>query len=124
MSVGYSQLEQLARDQQQAARQLQNRINGRITRAMRELLSVARGVVHVQSGELRDSLYLIAPSVSGAITESSIGARSAHAEFELEKSGEHDYAARTIEDGQAIIDELTNDIAELVALAFVGRGSD
>lgn len=124
MSVDTSQLEQLARDQQQAAQQLQNRINGRITRAMRQLLGVARGDVHVRSGELRDSLSIVAPSLSGEFTTSNIQSRVSYAELEADKGGAHDYAARTIEDGQAIIDGLTADIAELVALAFLGQGSD
>ena len=124
MSVDYSQLDQLTRDQQAAAAQLQNRINGRINRTMRQLLGVARGEVHVHSGDLRDSLYIIAPSQSGEITESSIAARVVYAEAEADRGDAHDYPARTIAAGASIIDQLEADIAELIAQAFVGRGAD
>jgi hypothetical protein len=124
MTIDTSQLESLARDQQQAAQQLQNRINGRINRAMRELLSIARGVVHVRSHDLQNSLYIAAPSIHGEITESNIKARVFYGEIEADRGDEHDYPARTIQDGAAILDELANDVAELIAQAFVGRGSD
>lgn len=124
MPIDTTQLDQLVRDQAQAASQLENRLNGRINRAMRELLSIARGVVHVQSHDLQNSLYIMQPSTSGEFTESSISARVFYAEQEADKGETHDYAARTIEAGQAIIDRLQNDLAELIAQAFLGQGSD
>src|SRR5919106_137584 len=114
MPIDAREIESLLRTMEDGQTQLQAQINGRITRAMRDLLGVARGVVHVRSGDLRDSLYIIAPSVAGDITESNIAARVSYAELEADKGGEHDYAARTIEEGAAIIDNLAEDIADLV----------
>lgn len=123
MPIDASDLERLARDLEGAPERLTNQINGRITRAMRLLLAVARGVVHVRSGDLRDSLYIIAPSlIAPDFTESQIAARVFYAEEEADKGGAHDYPARTIEEGAAIIDGLTEDVADLIAAAFgVGR---
>lgn len=123
MPIDASQLDQLERDLLAAQANLEPRIRGRITTAMRQLLAVARGVVHVQSGDLRDSLYIIAPSiVAPEITESDIVARVSYDEQEADKGGAHDYPARTIEEGAAIIDRLTEDVAALIAQAFgVGR---
>lgn len=122
MPIDASQLEDLLRAMEDGRTGLEAKVNGRIVRAMRELLGVARGEVHVQSGDLRDSLYIIQPSVAGDITESNIAARVFYAEQEVDKGGEHDFPARTIEAGAAIIDSLTDDLADLYMAAFgVGR---
>lgn len=117
MPVDTSQLESLIADLEQSRAALPGRIAARQVRAMRELLRVARAVVHVQSGDLRDSLYIIQPSIAGDIQESSITSLVSYAEHEADKGGEHDYAARTIDEGAAILDRLTDELAELLAAA-------
>jgi hypothetical protein len=118
-----SDLADLIRDLEQAPARIARQVAGRMTRAQRELLSIARGVVHVKSGELRDSLYIVAPVYQGAtVSEWAVAARSAHGPYEVERGGAHDYVAQTLEDGAVVIDETANDIADLVAQAIVGRG--
>lgn len=122
MPFDATEVENLLRQMEDGQTQLQARINGRIVRAMRELLGVARGVVHVRSGDLRDSLYIIAPSVAGDFTESSIASRGVpYAEEEADRGEAHDYPALTIEEGAGIIDGLTEDIADLL-VAALGAG--
>lgn len=123
MPIDATQLESLLRDIEANRVTLNGAIAGKQIRAMRDLLRVARSVVHVQSGRLRDSLYIIQPSIASEITESSITAMVRYAASEAEKGGEHDYPARTIADGQAILDQLAEDLAELLAAATgAGRG--
>jgi hypothetical protein len=124
MSVDASQLEALLTDLERAQAALPGQIQGRTIRAMRDLLRVARSVVHIQSGRLRDSLYIVQPSALGAFTESSIQSIGvSYAAREADKGGEHDYPARTIAEGQAIIDQLADDLADLLAQATgAGRG--
>lgn len=123
MPVDVSQLESLLSDMERAQAALPGLIAGKQIRAMRELLRIARSVVHVQSGRLRDSLYIIQPSIAGEFSESSITATVSYAAHEADKGGDHDYAARTIETGQGIIDQLTDELAELLAAATgAGRG--
>src|SRR6476646_5680648 len=109
-----SDLSDLTRDLENAPARIARLVAGRMTRAQRDLLGVARSVVHVKSGELRDSLYVVAPAYQGAsIGEWEIAARSAHGMYEVERGGAHDYVARTLEDGAGIIDSAADDIAEL-----------
>src|SRR5262245_22323740 len=119
MPIDASDLDSLERDMLAAQQQLEARIRGRLTTAIRQLLGVARGVVHVRSGDLRDSLYIIQPSlIAPEITESDIAARVFYAEQEADKGGAHDYPARTIEEGAAIIDSLAEDVAALIVQAL------
>lgn len=120
--VDTSHLSDLLRVLEDGQTVLSSRIAGRQIRAMRELLRVARSVVHVRSGRLRDSLYVIAPSLLGDISESSIRATVSYAETEADKGGEHDYPARTIEDGAGVLDQLTDDLAALLEAACTGGG--
>lgn len=123
MPVDASQLEALLSDIERSQAALPGQIQGRTIRAMRDLLRVARSVVHVQTGRLRDSLYIIQPSIAGEFTESSIAATVPYAAAEADRGGAHDYPARTIEEGQAIIDQLADDLADLLAAATgAGRG--
>ncbi len=117
-----SDLADLTRDLEQAPARIARKVAGRMTRAQRELLGAARQVVHVKTGELRDSLYVVSPSYLGAeVSEWAIEARSAHGLYEVERGGAHDYVARTLEDGAGIIDGAAEDLAELVAQTIVGR---
>lgn len=118
-----SDLQDLTRDLENAPKRIAQQVQGRMIRAQRELLGVARSVVHVKSGELRDSLYIVAPSYIGAeIGEFDVAARSSHGMYEVARGGAHDYVARTLEDGAGVIDGAADDIAELAAQAIVGRG--
>src|SRR4051812_2350589 len=100
-----SDLQDLTRDLEQAPARIARQVAGRMVRAQRELLGVARGVVHVQSGDLRDSLYIVAPYDIGAgITEFDVASNLSYAINEVDKGGAHDYVARTLEDGAGIID--------------------
>ena len=123
MGIDYAQFEQLARDLEAQQSRLPDRLRGRQIRAMRDLLRVARGVVHVQSGDLRDSLYILEPSTFGEITESAIASDLSYASQEADKGGSHDYPARTIEEGTGVIDQLEDDVADLIADAFTGQGN-
>lgn len=123
MPIDASAIDSLLRDLENGQTQLESKVNGRIIRAMRELLGMARGVVHEKSGDLRDSLFIIAPSaIAPEVTESQIASRLFYAELEADRGGEHDYPARTIEEGAAIIDELAEDLARIYMAAF-GVGS-
>lgn len=118
-----SDLQDITRDLEEAPARIARKVQGRMVRAQRELLKVARADVHVRSGDLRDSLYIVAPSYIGAeISEFEIAARASYAPYEVARGGPHDYVARTLEDGAGIIDSAANDIADLVAQTIVGQG--
>ena len=118
-----SDLQDLTRDLEQAPSRIARQVQGRMVRAQRELLKVARSVVHVVSGDLRDSLSIDPPSYVGAeLSEFGVSARVSYAAYEVARGGAHDYVARTLEDGAGIIDQAAADIAELTAQAIVGRG--
>jgi hypothetical protein len=118
-----SDLQDLTRDLEAAPARIAQRVAGRMTRAQRELLGVARRVVHVRTGKLRDSLSIDPPSYVGAdLSEFGVSARVSYAGYEVAKGGEHDYVARTLEEGQAVIDSAANDIADIVASTIVGQG--
>lgn len=118
-----SDLADLTRDLEASPARIARQVSGRMIRAQRALLGVARAVVHVVSGDLRDSLSIDPPSYIGAsLSEFGVSARVSYAGFEVAKGGDHDYVARTLEDGAAIIDEAASDIADLVAQAIVGSG--
>lgn len=116
-------LADLTRDLEQSPARIARLVSGRMTRAQRDLLGVARRVVHVRSGDLRDSLSIEPPAYVGAdISEFGVSARVSYAAYEIARGGEHDYVVRTLDEGAAIIDQTAADIADLAAQAIVGRG--
>jgi len=101
---------------------IERRIAGRAVTATRALLGVARGVVHVQSGDLRDSLSIDGPSPIGdGSIETSVHSPLSYAESEVAKGGDHDYAARTLEAGAGILGDLARDL-EAIVIDETGAG--
>lgn len=116
-------LDDYIRQLEQAPQRAANRIQGRMTRAQRELLGIARRVVHVQSGNLRDRLAIEPPVVIDAgEAEYVVSSSASYAEHEAAKGGDHDFATLTIEEGADIIQSAANDVAEILASALVGQG--
>lgn len=117
------QLDDLIRQLEQAPQRAANRITSRMIRAQRELLGVARRVVHVRSGNLRDRLAIEPPTVIDASeAEFVVTSTASYADYEAEKGGEHDFATLTLEEGADIIQSATNDVAEILARSLVGQG--
>ena len=121
MSLDATQLEEYLRDLEAGGPQLGPKVTGRQIRAMRELLAVARGVVHVKSSHLRDSLFIMQPSALGELSESTISSTAPYAEEEAARGGAHDYPARTIEAGEGIIEGLQADLENLLLEALGAR---
>lgn len=122
MSVDARQLQQLVRDLEQSRATLPNQLRDRLLAAMRELLAIEQGVVHVKSGDLRDSLHIIEPSTIGNLTTSILAPDVSYAALEADRGGPHDFPAVTLEQGDTVIQALRDDVAALVAGAFVGVG--
>ena len=98
-----------------AAARIAERQAGRTIRAQRDLLRVARSVVHVKSGHLRDSLYIDGASLIGQGTlEGAIRSTAPYADEEAARGGAHDYPAITLEVGADILDQLARDLERIV----------
>lgn len=103
----------------QTLRSIEAKANDRLrainTRGARALLSVARSVVHVKSGHLRDSLFIEGPfDVTSGTFEGRVISTAPYAQYEVAKGGEHDFATRTIQEGQDIIDQVAQDMETML----------
>ena len=106
----------------QAPSRIERRIAGRSITATRALMAVARAVVHVQSGGLRDSLYIDGPNPIGdGSIEVAVRSPLGYAGLEVAKGGEHDYPSRTLEAGNSILDDLARGL-ELIVIEETGAG--
>lgn len=124
MSLEFDDRGLVAQQQQiaQAPSRIERRFAGRTIQATRELLKVARQVVHRRSGRLRDSLVVDGPyPVAGGGVEARVRATVPYAAREVSHGGAHDYPTRTLETGQPILDALTRDLV-LIVIEETGAG--
>src|SRR5690349_4180546 len=97
-------LDDFTRQLEQAPQRAARRISGRMIQAQRSLLQVARAVVHVRSHNLQSRLAIEPPTVIDASAVDFIVTSTApYAEYEVAKGDEHDYPARTLEEGADIV---------------------
>jgi hypothetical protein len=91
-------------------------------RGARGLLRVARSVVHVKKGNLRDSLFVEGPfDVSSGTFEARVTSSRIYADIEADRGAAHDFAGRTISEGQAIIDQTATDMEDALIALIEGR---
>ena len=101
-----SNLDQTARSLAGAEQRTENRLRGLNIRGARELLKVARRVVHVRTGRLRDSLFVSGPfDVGSGAFEADVITNVSYAPLEIARGGEHDFVTRALTEGQSIIDD-------------------
>jgi hypothetical protein len=113
--------EQAARLAQAEAR-VEARLRGINIRAARQLLSIARSVVHVQTGRLRDSLHVQGPfDIGTGALEVSIASSVPYAGAEIARGADHDYASLTIQGGQSVIDQTAEDMEMAIIAVMEGR---
>ena len=106
----------------QAEARVEARLRGINIRAARQLLSIARSVVHVQTGRLRDSLHIQGPfDIGTGALEISIASNVPYAAHEAGKGGEHDYPALALQGGQSIIDQAAEDMELAIIAVMEGR---
>lgn len=97
-----------------APSRIERRTAGRTTQAIRELLRVARQVAHQRSGALVAGLAIVGPFQVGAGTlEGQIRSSVPYAEDEAARGGEHDFPARTLDEGESVLDRLARDIEQI-----------
>lgn len=114
VDIDDSGLKQAQAQLQAAPSRIEQRVLGRVGRAQRELLRVARSVVHVKTGRLRDSLSIDGVAlIGGGTLEGAIKTNVPYAEAEVARGGEHDYAQRTLEEGAGVLDELLKDLEDI-----------
>src|SRR5690349_19445735 len=118
-----SDLQTLIADLRSAEQRADDKLRGINTRAARDLLKLARSIVHVKSGRLRDGLVIEGPfNVGTGTLEARISAPSVpYADEEVARGGAHDYATRTLEDGQGIIDQAAEDMEAALIAIIEGR---
>jgi hypothetical protein len=106
----------------QAEARVEARLRGINIRAARQLLSIARSVVHVQTGRLRDSLHIQGPfDIGTGALEVAVVSNVPYAGQEAGKGGEHDYPSLTIQQGQSIIDQAAEDMELAIIAVMEGR---
>lgn len=104
-------------------RAAESRLRAINTRGARELLRVARRVVHVRTGRLRDGLIVTGPyNVATGAVESTVSAPSVpYAKYEIERGGDHDFVARTYEEGAGVFQAIAQDMEDaLIAVMREG----
>lgn len=115
-------LEQLQQRIATAPARIERRMQGRTVRAMRTLLGIARATAHRKSGRLVDSLTIAGPFPIGVGSlEMRVETNVPYAIFEVAQGGAHDYPARTLEQGQSVINDLARDLA-LIVIEETGAG--
>jgi hypothetical protein len=118
-----SDLPQLIADLRSVDQKANAKLRAINLRGARGLLGVARSVVHVKSGDLRDSLFVEGPfntSTGGFMAR--VTSTRPYADIEADKGGEHDFAGRTITEGEAIIDQTATDMEDALIALIEGRG--
>lgn len=118
-----SDLEKLVNDLRSADQKADDKLRGINIRAARDLLKLARSIVHVKSGRLRDGLVIDGPfNVGTGTLEARISAPSVpYADEEVARGGEHDFASRTLEDGAGVIDQAAQDMEQTLIAILEGR---
>lgn len=118
-----SDLRRISRDLRTAEQKADDKLRGINIRASRELLKIARANVHVVSGRLQRGLAVQGPfNVATGTLEAQISAPSVpYAAIEAEKGGDHDYAARTLAQGQGVIDDAAEDMEQALIALIEGR---
>lgn len=117
-----SDLQKLITDLRSAETRADDKLRGINIRAARELLAIARGVVHVKSGRLQGSLHIEGPfNVGTGTLEARVVSNVPYADLEIARGSEHDYAARTIEDGSAVIEQAAQDMEAALIAILEGR---
>jgi hypothetical protein len=92
------------------------RLRGINLRGTRELLKIARNLVHERTGRLKAGLIIEGPyDVASGTLEARVAAPTVvYAAEEAKRGGEHDYATRTLEAGQGVIDKVADDMERAI----------
>lgn len=118
-----SDIPQVVADLRTAEEKADAKLRAINTRGARELLKLARTLVHVRTGRLRDGLIVEGPfDIATGVLEARVSAPSVpYAEAEFDRGGEHDTPARTLEEGQDILDGIAQDMEAAIAQIMEGR---
>lgn len=118
-----SDIQKLITDLRSAEQKADDKLRALNVKGIRKLLAIARRVVHVQSGNLRDHLAIAGPFNIGTGTlEARVYAPGVrYAEAEIARGGDHDFATRTLEEGAAAIDETAEEIEQALIAILEGR---
>lgn len=102
-------LNQLANDYDEAAREADAVIAQRLIPLLGQLRAYASRIAHKQTGRLARGLRATGPVRRVGVVAGAIVASVAYADNEVQKGGEHDYAGRTLAENAAAIQEWTDD---------------
>lgn len=117
-----SDLQKLITDLRSAEQRADDKLRGINIRAARDLLRLARSVVHVQSGRLQGSLHVEGPFNIGTGTlEARVTSNVPYASEEIARGSEHDYATRTLTEGASIIEQAAQDMEKALIAIMEGR---
>ncbi len=118
-----SDLAQVVRDLRNAETRADDKLRAINVKGIRKLLAIARGVVHVKSGRLQSGLVIDGPFNIGTGTlEAKVYAPSVpYAGEEIKRGGAHDFASRTLEEGQGAIDETAQEMERALIAILEGR---
>src|SRR5260221_3190700 len=110
-------------DYRDAEQKAEARLRAINVRGARDLLKIARRVVHVKSGRLRDGLVVEGPfDIATGTLEARVSAPSVpYATIEADRGGAHDFASRTIEEGAGVIDQIAHDMEAAIIAVMEGR---
>lgn len=121
MSVDATQLEAWLRQLQTADAQINAQTAAALRRVQETLRDYATSIAHVQTGEMRDSIYALGPFPTGqGMLESIIASASQHAVYEMERGGDHDWLDRTIIEQSGVLDRLADECGRIVTAVVTG----
>jgi hypothetical protein len=124
MSADTSELEQLLRTLATADDQVRVRSAALLQQAAQRLAQHAQTIAHRNTGQMADSIYALGPFPTGGnLLESLIDSAAPYTVYELARGGDHDWAARTLDDERSTLDQLEADAVALVIGALQGRRS-
>ncbi len=116
-----SNLGQIAGDFRSLEAKANDRLRAINIRGGRSILGIARGVVHVQSGRLRDSLRISGPfDIQTGTFEMVVDSPLAYADIEADRGGEHDYPTLTLEQSEGVINQVADDMEAALVLLIEG----
>lgn len=118
-----SNIDRVVSDLRTADQRANDRLRGINVRASRDLLRIARSVVHVVSGRLQAGLAVQGPfNVATGALEATISAPSVpYAAHEVERGSDHDFPSRTLLAGERVIDQAAEDMERALVDIVEGR---
>ena len=104
-------------------KELQPATLDRVRRAAEQLRDLMRDDMHEVTGRMKRGVRIVGPlPISAGALEARIGPFDvAYAPIEAERGDDHDFVARTLNDADAILSELADDLEGMVVKLVEGR---